>query len=108
MSVIGQDWNFAPTLAVARNARWGRTYEAYAEEPELLYTYGKAVTEGLQGAIGDDWLGPGRVLATAKHWIADGGTDGGIDRGDAKISERELRDIHAQDRKSVVQGRRGE
>lgn len=96
MSVIGQDWNFAPTLAVARNARWGRTYEAYAEEPELLYTYGKAVTEGLQGAIGDDWLGPGRVLATAKHWIADGGTDGGIDRGDAKISERELRDIHAQ------------
>lgn len=96
MSVIGQDWNFAPTLAVARNARWGRTYEAYAEEPELLYTYGKAVTEGLQGAIGDDWFGPGRVLATAKHWIADGGTDGGIDRGDAKISERELRDIHAQ------------
>src|SRR5690625_6346395 len=48
MSVIGQDWNFAPTLAVARNARWGRTYEAYAEEPELLYTYGKAVTEGLR------------------------------------------------------------
>lgn len=96
MSVIGQDWNFAPTLAVARNARWGRTYEAYAEEPELLYTYGKAVTEGLQGAIGDDWFGPGRVLATAKHWIADGGTDGGIDRGDAKISERQLRDIHAQ------------
>jgi len=96
MSVIGQDWNFAPTLAVARNARWGRTYEAYAEEPELLYTYGKAMTEGLQGAIGDDWFGPGRVLATAKHWIADGGTDGGIDRGDAKISERQLRDIHAQ------------
>ena len=96
VSVTGQDWNFAPTLAVARDARWGRTYEAYAEDPELLYAYGRAITEGLQGAVSDNWFGPGRVLATAKHWIADGGTEGGIDRGDANISERELRDIHGQ------------
>lgn len=96
VSVTGQSWNFAPTLAVARDARWGRTYEAYSENPELLYAYGKAITEGLQGAVSDNWFGPGRVLATAKHWIADGGTEGGVDRGDANISERELRDIHGQ------------
>lgn len=96
VSVTGQDWNFAPTLAVARDARWGRTYEAYAETPEILYDYGKAITQGLQGRVdSEDFFGPGRMIATAKHWIADGGTEGGIDRGDANISERALRDIHA-------------
>lgn len=94
VSVTGLDWNFAPTLAVARDDRWGRTYEAYAEDPELLYDYGKAMVQGLQGAHDDDFFGPGRVIATAKHYIADGGTEGGIDRGDAPFSETELRDVH--------------
>lgn len=95
VAVTGLDWNFAPTLAVARDDRWGRTYEAYAEDPELLYDYGKAMVEGLQGAPNsDEFFGAGRVIATAKHYIADGGTDGGIDRGDAPFSETELRDVH--------------
>ncbi|WP_341939168.1 glycoside hydrolase family 3 N-terminal domain-containing protein [Marinimicrobium sp. C2-29] len=95
VAVTGLDWNFAPTLAVARDDRWGRTYEAYAEDPEILYDYGKAMVEGLQGAPNtDEFFGPGRVLATAKHYIADGGTEGGIDRGDATFPETELRDVH--------------
>lgn len=95
VAITGLDWNFAPTLAVARDDRWGRTYEAYAEDPEILYDYGKAMVEGLQGrANTDEFFGQGRVLATAKHYIADGGTEGGIDRGDAPFSELELRDVH--------------
>ncbi len=96
VAVTGLDWNFAPTLAVARDDRWGRTYEAYAEDPELLYDYGEAMVTGLQGkANSDDFFGPGHVVATAKHYIADGGTQGGIDRGDAGISEQQLIELHA-------------
>jgi beta-glucosidase len=95
VAVTGLDWNFSPTLAVARDDRWGRTYEAYSEDPELLYDYGKAMVAGLQGAVNtEDFFDRGHVWATAKHFIADGGTEGGIDRGDAKISETELRDLH--------------
>lgn len=97
VSVTGLDWNFSPTLAVARDDRWGRTYEAYAEDPELLYDYGKAMVNGLQGEVNtENFLGRGHVWATAKHFIADGGTEGGIDRGDAKINEAQLRELHAQ------------
>lgn len=96
VAVTGLDWNFAPTLAVARDDRWGRTYEAYAEDPELLYDYGEAMVAGLQGEVNsDDFFGPGHVVATAKHYIADGGTQGGIDRGDAGISEQQLIEQHA-------------
>lgn len=96
VSVTGLDWNFSPTLAVARDDRWGRTYEAYAEDPDILYEYGKAMVTGLQGEVNtEDFFGRGHVWATAKHFIADGGTEGGIDRGDAKISEAQLRELHA-------------
>lgn len=96
VAVTGLDWNFSPTLAVARDDRWGRTYEAYAEDPEILYEYGKAMVTGLQGEVNtEDFFARGHLWATAKHFIADGGTEGGIDRGDAKISEAELRDLHA-------------
>ncbi len=97
VAVTGLDWNFAPTLAVARDDRWGRTYEAYSEDPEILYDYGKAMVVGLQGQPnGEDFFGPGHVWATAKHYIGDGGTEGGIDRGDVKVSEQKLIDLHAQ------------
>jgi beta-glucosidase len=87
----GIRWNFAPCVAVARNERWGRTYESYGEVPEIAESFATYVT-GLQGiALG---AAPASVLATAKHWIADGGTAGGVDRGDAQISETELRAVH--------------
>jgi beta-glucosidase len=95
VAVTGIDWNFSPTLAVARDDRWGRTYEAYAEDPALVKAYGGKAVEGLQGTAGTDtFMAADRVIATAKHFIGDGATLDGVDRGDAAISERELRDIH--------------
>lgn len=91
----GIDWVFAPTLAVAQNDRWGRTYESYSETPELVATYAEAMVEGLQGEVGDPSFVQGRhVLACAKHFLGDGGTAGGDDQGDARIDEDTLVRIH--------------
>lgn len=93
--VTGQDWTFAPTLAVVRDDRWGRTYESYSENPEIVAAYASEMIEGLQGAIGDeDFLVGEHVLATAKHFIGDGGTHRGIDQGDNRESEHDLAYIH--------------
>lgn len=94
--VSGHDWTFAPTLAVPRDDRWGRGYEGFSETPDVVASYAGRIVEGLQGEAGNPgFLGEGRVLSAAKHFLADGGTDGGRDQGDASISEAELRDIHA-------------
>lgn len=91
----GIDWVFAPTLAVAQNDRWGRTYESYSEDPELVRTYAAAMVKGLQGKPGSpEFLDDAHVIATAKHFLADGGTLDGDDQGDARISEREMIKIH--------------
>lgn len=92
----GQDWTFAPTLAVVQNDTWGRTYEGYSEHPEIVARLSGPMVEGLQGtAESDGFLGADAVVATAKHWVGDGGTDRGIDQGDTRASEAEMRDIHA-------------
>lgn len=96
MLTTGVDWTFAPTIAVARNDRWGRTYESYSENPQLVAEYAPRIIEGLQGVLGsDEFLGPGRMLATAKHFVGDGGTTDGVDQGDTAVSQAELRDVHA-------------
>ena len=93
--VTGQDWTFAPTLAVVRDDRWGRTYESYSEDPAIVAAYATAMMEGLQGEVGDaDFLQGEHVLATAKHFIGDGGTHRGVDQGDNRASEAELARIH--------------
>jgi beta-glucosidase len=95
IAVTGIDWSFAPTLAVARDDRWGRTYESYSEDPALVKSYAGKMVAGLQGAAtSDDFLSAPHVLATAKHFLADGGTANGVDRGDAAITEQELMDVH--------------
>ena len=93
----GVDWTFAPTLAVARDPRWGRTYESYSEDPALVAEYAERIVSGLQGGRkGDGPLRLGRdgVVACAKHWVGDGGTDAGIDQGDTLAGEEELRRLH--------------
>ena len=91
--VTGLDWAFSPTVAVARDARWGRTYESYSENPDLVRQYAAAMVEGLQGTPGTpEFLDGAHVLATPKHFLGDGGT-GGKDQGDNLASEKELRDI---------------
>ncbi|PKI13879.1 glycoside hydrolase family 3 protein [Colwellia sp. 12G3] len=94
--VTGIDWVFAPTVAVVRDDRWGRTYEGYSEDPEIVRTYSSAIVEGLQGAANKDFLGDKRVISTVKHFIGDGGTEGGDDQGNNIASEQALLDVHGQ------------
>jgi beta-glucosidase len=94
--VTGLDWAFSPTVAVARDARWGRTYESYSENPQLVREYAAAMVLGLQGAPDSaQFLDAAHVLATPKHFLGDGGTTAGKDEGDNAASERELRDLDA-------------
>jgi len=86
----GLDWTFAPTLAVVRNIKWGRTYESFSEDPDIVASYAAQYVRGIQGALDDNG-----VIACAKHWIGDGGTTGGVDQGDTALSEDELLRTHA-------------
>jgi beta-glucosidase len=99
VSGTGIDWDFAPCLCVARNDRWGRTYESFGEVPELA-TQMTSIITGLQGNRLDR---PGSVLATAKHYVGDGGTTGGVNEGNAEIGEQELRAIHLPPFKAAIQ-----
>ena len=102
--VTGLDWTFAPSVAVAQDDRWGRTYESYSEDPALVREYAAQLVLGLQGEPGTaEFLGADHVIATAKHYLGDGGTRRGDDRGDARMSEAELRDIHAPGYTSAIE-----
>jgi beta-glucosidase len=91
----GQEWTFAPTTTVPQDLRWGRTYEGYSSDPKLVARYVGEFIRGLQGEPngGPVLKGP-HVIASTKHFLADGGTFMGRDQGDARISEAELRDVH--------------
>ena len=86
-------WTFAPTITVPQNDTWGRTYEGFSENQDLVSRIGKAFIEGVQGT-GDEFLDSNHIMATAKHFIGDGGTFKGIDKGDTRISEGGLKNIH--------------
>ncbi|MDF3126143.1 glycoside hydrolase family 3 N-terminal domain-containing protein [Rheinheimera sp. 1928-s] len=103
VAVTGIEWSFAPTVAVVRDDRWGRTYESYSEDPAIVKAYAGQMVSGLQGTLGKDFLqGFGRI-ATAKHFVGDGGTEKGIDRGDTLVDEQGLRDIHAAGYMTAIQ-----
>jgi beta-glucosidase len=98
----GINWTFSPSVAVPRDERWGRTYEGFSEDPELVALLGEAAVRGYQGR---DLSDPLRILACAKHYLADGGTTWGtgvpregrpygLDQGDARMDEETLRRIH--------------
>jgi beta-glucosidase len=95
VAATGIDWTFAPTVAVVRDVRWGRSYESYSEDPTLVADYARAMVTGLQGKIGTaDFLTPAHTLASAKHFLGDGGTAGGRDQFDNLADERTLREVH--------------
>ena len=94
----GIQWAFAPCVTVPQDERWGRTYEGFSENPQLVAQLGEAAVRGLQGP---DLANPLAVLACAKHYIADGGTTfgtshngKGLDQGDTRVDEATLRRIH--------------
>jgi beta-glucosidase len=87
----GIRWAFAPCIAVVQDERWGRTYESYGQNPKLVSELGAAAVKGLQG----DELSakPDSVLACAKHFIGDGGTQNGTDQGNTVCDEATLRGL---------------
>jgi beta-glucosidase len=98
VAATGIDWNFAPTVAVPQDIRWGRTYEGYGEHPDLVTPLAIAYMEGLQGSDLADGM---TVLATPKHFVGDGGTTwgssttpGSIDQGVTEVDEETLRAVH--------------
>ncbi|HXU00645.1 MAG TPA: glycoside hydrolase family 3 N-terminal domain-containing protein [Polyangia bacterium] len=86
---VGADFPFAPVVAVARDERWGRTYESFGETTELASAMGVAYTNGFQKASGAF-----TVLANAKHYLGDGGTANGVNNGDTSGDETALRALH--------------
>lgn len=94
---VGADFPFAPVVAVARDERWGRTYEAFGETPELASAMGVAYTNGFQKRSG-----PFTVLANAKHYLGDGGTKNGVNAGDTSGDETALRALHLTPYQAVV------
>jgi beta-glucosidase len=102
----GIHWTFAPCVCVPRDDRWGRTYEGYGEDPSIVSSLAQAAVTGFQEPPP---LGTNSVMATAKHYVADGGTTFGtgdsgylIDQGDAQITESELRAVHLPPYQSAI------
>jgi beta-glucosidase len=89
MRATGVNWNFAPAADVGRDPRWGRFCETYGEDPTLVGAMAAAVVEGSQGT---DVGAPGRVAASAKHFIGYGAAESGLDRLNADLPLRALRD----------------
>ena len=85
LKATGIYWNFAPTTAIANDQRWGRFYESFGDDAEIVTALSMAYMEGLQNA---------GVLATPKHFLGDGGTAHGHDRGDTRLNEEEIRATH--------------
>jgi beta-glucosidase len=103
VAVTGIDWVFAPTLAIVQDVRWGRTYEGYSSDPEIVANLSKEILLGLQGHPAlDNFLTDEKVVATAKHFVGDGGPVYGsgrnkkIDQGDVPIDEKLLADLHGR------------
>ena len=87
VAATGIDWIFAPTLAVVLDDRWGRTYEGYSDRPEIVTRYAGVIVEALQSE---------GLIATAKHFVGDGGTYKGIDQGNTRGSLEDILAVHGQ------------
>ena len=98
----GLDLTFAPAVSVPRDDRWGRTYEGFSEDPELVALLGKHSVIGFQGELGNNFLSSNKILSTAKHFIGDGGTLDGVDKGNTILSEEDLINIHAKGYVSTI------
>ena len=96
VAVTGIDWAFAPTVAVVKDSRWGRTYEGYSSDFPIVKAYASEIVEGIQGVPGELRTNQQRVIGTAKHFIGDGGTYRGVDQGDTRMDLSTLLEQHGQ------------
>lgn len=87
----GFNWTFSPCIAMPQHEHWGRVYEGYTEDLDLTTA---AVIASVQGHQGLSLANRNTVAATAKHFIADGATDGGVEGGNASMTDQEMRDIY--------------
>src|SRR3546814_6429400 len=87
VQATGIDWLFAPAVPVVQDARWGRTYESWSQDPALVREYAASYTRGLQDSFESD----ANAVASVKHFIADGGTTGGADQALAEYGRAHLR-----------------
>jgi beta-glucosidase len=101
----GIPWNFAPVVAVVQDVRWGRTYEGFSEDTEIVSTLGAAYIRGMQTLREGDAVSPSQsifTLATPKHFIGDGATIWGssrtgtykLDQGNMQVPEEIVRELH--------------
>lgn len=98
MRATGAHLGLAPVLDIVRDPRWGRVEETYGEDPYLTARHGVAYVRGLQGPD----LGEG-VVATAKHFLGYGASEGGLNWAPARILGRELREVYALPFKAVIE-----
>ena len=89
MRAIGAHQGLSPVLDVCRDPRWGRTEETFGEDPYLVSRMGVAFVRGLQGDSFRDG-----VVATAKHFVGYGASEGGMNWAPARVGARELRDVY--------------
>ena len=97
MRAMGSHQGLSPVLDVVRDPRWGRTEETYGEDPHLVAQMGVAFVRGLQGTTLRDG-----VVATAKHFIGYGASEGGMNWAPAHIPPRELREVYLHPFEAVV------
>jgi beta-glucosidase len=86
----GIQWAFDPCLAVSEDIRWGRSFESFGESPKLVAKLGAAAILGLQG----NTLSSNSVLACAKHFAGDGGTENGTNEGNVVCDEATFRKLY--------------
>lgn len=98
MRAVGAHQALAPVLDVTREPRWGRVEETFGEDPYLVARLGSAFVQGLQ----TDELRDG-VIATGKHFIGYGASEGGMNWAPAHIPARELREIYAFPFEAAIQ-----
>ena len=84
----GFNWTFSPCIAMPQHEYWGRVYEGYTEDRDLTTA---AVIASVLGHQGSSLANRNTIAATAKHYIADGATDGGVEGGNATMTDREMR-----------------
>jgi beta-glucosidase len=102
----GINWIYSPDLDVAKDMRWGRVYETFGSDPELVGILGSVYIEGIQSFD----LNGQKIAASAKHYVGNGSTEWGsaiseeyfLDQGDSNISEEEMRKVHIAPFKNAV------